>query len=82
MNEYLGIRKPTRWNGLAWPAADWRPEFTHCPAETVAEQLECSGYAPSTPQQKKLCCPSAEDFACVHCDCGCSDVCDLQEPAP
>lgn len=53
-----------------WTRGHWR-----CTAEEISEQIKCKMYKASTTAERDSICPAADDFTCVHCECGCSDVC-------
>jgi len=66
----------------------WHPKSTYfskvrhdiparmvCTADTPEEQMYCSKYKPSTVDEIEKNCWPAEEFTCVFCDFGCSDIC-------
>lgn len=76
--KYLGVYFPEKH---AFYAGDYHitPARTVCMTDAVEEQRTCSKYQPCTGEEKNRLCQPAPEFACIFCECGCSDLCEVNK---
>lgn len=54
---------------------NWTNQYYRCTADTADEQKECNLFIQCTEKAKERLCKTAEDFQCIFCQCGCSNIC-------